>query len=693
MRANMKGNDLPMKKLLMNTLIIISIVSIYSFPKEKASSPLHPKYKKWLAEEVIYIITPREKNVFLKLETDRERDLFIEAFWSKRDPNPLTEINEFKDEHYRRIKYANRHFGRVSPLAGSKTDRGRNYIILGPPISIQTYENLSSIYPTIVWYYQGMSKYRLPDVFNIVFFKKRGTGDYRLYSPSMDGPQSLVAHISSGQIDSRSAYRELQSEVPALAQVSLSLLPGEPVFNEMSSVASDRLLFDINSAPQKTVKDEYAEKFLLYKNIVEVEYSVNYIGNDSLVHVIRDKSGIYFVNYLLELDRFSVNLYEDTYFTKLKLNGNISDLEGNTIYQYERSIPVEFGQELFNKIEAQKYSLHDVFPLVEGNYRFNLLVKNEASKEFTSIERDITIPQGVSLQMSNLILAYKREKDLSDKKKAFKIENLLLYPSPRNDFSPKDNFTLLFQIYGLSEELKEKGSLEIVIYKGEEKFRRQQKKLREYESLDFFMEEFSLVDFPSAYYKVRVSFFDEDENEILFKESRFSISPVASFPRPWINSIVHTSSDDPGYFYVLGSQLFNKKEYERARILLERAYRRNPTSLRFALGFSNVLFILKKYKPIIEIFTPFLMKNNSEVLEPLARSHHASGEFDKAISYYKEYISHYGVNYFILSLLGDCYYQKGNKKEALKALEKSLELNPNQEEIKKLVNSIKKEKK
>lgn len=573
MNINIKRNNFSMKKLFVNILMIILIISAYSFPNGKGRNPLNEKYKKWFEEEILYIITTNEKEIFLKLKTDREKDLFIEAFWKQRDPNPLIESNEFKDEHYIRIEYANHHFGRVSPLPGWKTDRGRIYITIGPPVSTQMYENLSSIYATIVWKYHGMSKHKLPDVFNIVFFKRRGTGDYRLYSTSMDGPQSLVAHISSDQIDSRSAYREFQSEAPALAQVSLSLLPGEPVFNKMLSVASDRLLFDINSALKRTVKDEYAEKFLLYKNIVEVEYLVNYIGNDSLVHVIRDKSGIYFVNYLLELYRFSVNLYEDTYFTKLIINGNISDQESNTVFQYERSIPVEFDQELFNKIKAQKYGLYDVFPLVEGDYRFNLLVKNEASKEFTSIEKNITIPQGFSLQMSNLILAYSGERDLSDKKKAFKVENLQLYPSPQNDFFPKDNLTLFFQIFGLSEELKEKGSLEIVIYKGEEKFRSQHKALREYESLDFFLEEFSLVDFPPAYYKVRVSFFDEDENEILFKESQFSISTVASLPRPWINSIVHTSSDDPGYFYVLGSQLFNKKEALKTR---EKSLELNP---------------------------------------------------------------------------------------------------------------------
>ncbi len=681
------------KKSSVSFLIILLFISINLYTKEKDLDTLSPKYKKWIEKEVVYIITAKEKEVFLKLETDRERDLLKEAFWKQRDSNPLTERNEFKDEHYKRIEYANHHFSRISPLPGWKTDRGRIYITLGPPISIQTYENLSSIYPTIVWYYQGMSKYRLPDVFNIVFFRKRGTGDYRLYSPSMDGPVSLVAYTSLGQTDSRSAYKELQSESSALAQASLSLIPGELVSSGYASVASDRLLFNINSAPQKLVKAEYSEKFLLYKDIVEVEYSVNYIGNDSLIRVIKDKSGIFFVNYLVELDRFFVNFYDDKYYTNLTINGRISDLEGNTIFQYERAIPIELDKNQFEQIKAQKFAFKDLFPLVEGNYRFNLLVKNEASKEFTSVEKDITIPSSSSLKMSNLILAYKKEKvPSSTKQQAFRGENYQLYSSPRNDFSSKDNLILSFQILGLSEKLKERGSLNFIIFKGEEKVRIHRKKLADYESSDFFLEEFDLKDFPPDYYKVRVSLFDKDEKEILFDESHFYISPVATLPRPWINSIVHSSSDDPIYSLILGEQLIKKREFEKARILLEKAYRQNPRSIQFARGFSNVLFMQKEYKQIIEILTPFLVEKKYEVLELLARSYHSLGEFNKAMSLYREYISHFGANFFILSLLGDCYYQLGNKEEALKVWENSLELNQNQEDIKKLVNLIKRKK-
>jgi len=690
MSGEMKDNYCLKKRLLLNFLIIVSISSISLFPNERDSRTLPLKYKKWLEEEAVYIITPKEKKVFLQLETDKNRDLFIKAFWKQRDPIPLTERNEFKDEHYKRLEYANRNFSRGTPIPGWKTDRGRIYIILGPPRDKQTYEDSSSAYPTTVWFYQGMSKYGLPDAFHVVFFKRRGVGDYKLYSPTMDGPQSLLAHGII--IDNRLAYKELLRSVPTLARVSLSLIPGDSMPGGVPSMASDRLLNNINSVPKEKVKDEYAEKLLMYKDIVEVEYSSNYIPNDSKISIIQDKSGIFFVNYLLEIDKFSLDYNEGRYFTKIAINGKISDLEGNIIFQYEKFSDLQFNKEQFDKIKSKKYSFQDIFPLVEGNCRFSLLVKNEASKEFTSVEKNITIPQSLSLQMSNLILAYRMEKKLSpDIKKAFKIDNFQLYPSAQNIFAPKDNLFLFFQIYGLNEQLRKEGTLEIVIYKGEEKFRARDKQLKEFESFEFFLEEFSLESFPPAYYKIRASLFNEKKQEIIYEEDYFSISPVAPIPRPWINSAILPPSGDPVYYHILGEQFINKRDIGKAKIFLEQAYRFNPTQIQFAMSYSTVLLILKDYKTVKEILTPFLMKENYEVLELLARSYHALGKFEKAISYYKDHISHHGINYPALTLIGDCYYQLGDKEEALKAWEKSLEINPNQEKIKKLVDSIKQE--
>ena len=98
---------------------------------------LEPQYKKWLDEDVVYIITPEERHTFLHLSTNEEREQFIEAFWQRRNPDPDSAENTYKEEHYRRIAYANEHF--ASGIPGWKTDRGKIYIMWGPPDEIDAH--------------------------------------------------------------------------------------------------------------------------------------------------------------------------------------------------------------------------------------------------------------------------------------------------------------------------------------------------------------------------------------------------------------------------------------------------------------------------------------------------------------------------------------------------------------------------
>ena len=95
-------------------------------------------YENWLKEDVAYIIDDRERAAFKSLQTNEEREKFIEQFWERRDPTPGTLENEFKEEHYRRIAYANEHFA-SDFLPGWKTDRGMIYIVYGPPDEIETH--------------------------------------------------------------------------------------------------------------------------------------------------------------------------------------------------------------------------------------------------------------------------------------------------------------------------------------------------------------------------------------------------------------------------------------------------------------------------------------------------------------------------------------------------------------------------
>ncbi len=131
-------------------------------------------YLRWLDEDAVYIIAPEERAAFLRLDTDEERNKFIEQFWLRRDPTPGTAANEFKEEHYRRISYANERF--ASSVPGWKSDRGRIYIMYGPPDQIESHPQHAV--PFEQWFYNHIEG--VGDRIVIEFEDRTGTGDYKL---------------------------------------------------------------------------------------------------------------------------------------------------------------------------------------------------------------------------------------------------------------------------------------------------------------------------------------------------------------------------------------------------------------------------------------------------------------------------------------------------------------------------------
>ena len=659
---------------------------------------LPERYKIWLEEEVVYIMSPIEKEVFLKLKTDRERDLFIEAFWKHRDPTPGTPENEFKKEHYSRIRYVNHFFGRQAPRPGWRTDRGRMYIILGEPNDIQRFEGKTQVYPTEIWFYQGKTNLGLPPGFNIVFFKERGIGEYKLYSPLQDGPQALMTSNFGDPLDYLGAFEQLRELEPDLAEVSLNLIPGErSLAGGRPTMSSDILIQRIETTPVRQMKEKYAKKFLEYKDSVGVEYSTNYIDSDSLIKIVKDPSGIYFVNYAVEPETLSVNLYEKKYYTTLKLNGKVSDMQGKTIYQFEKNISLEFNEEQMKQISHRPFSILDMFPLIPGNFRMSILLKNEISKEFTSVERDILIPsEGDALQMTSLFLGYKMKENKTSQSRLrpFQIGKQQIYFQANRVFLREDDLIVAFQIHGLDQALRGRGELRYVIFKDGKDFYTIAKKINEYSSMPNFVENFSLKEFLPAHYRIRVSLFI-DGQEVLFDTEEFDVTHVASIARPWIYTKFLHGTDDPVYDYLIGTQLFNSGKTTEARVRLEKAYRRKPESIDFALSLARAHMALSEYREIESVLLPFLNETQPPKYEAffiMGRAYQNLGRLSEAIQLFDKAISHYGINTNILNAVGECYFQLKRFEEALAVWEKSLEINPDQPQVKKNVEALKEKK-
>ena len=684
-----------MNRKFLAFLILFSLVPPLSLTQKKSLSELPQRYRKWLEEEVVYIISPIERDVFLQLRTDRERELFIQAFWNHRDPTSGTPENEFKTEHYRRISYANYSFGRGAPKPGWKTDRGWIYLILGEPSEIQRIIGETQVYNTEIWFYQGLTKYGLPAGFNLIFFQKDGVGEYVLYRPTSDGPQALMTSYLGDPANYLAAFRALKKINPNLAQISLSLIPGESIQAGRPSLSSDILLQNIFTVPQKEFTDKYAQKFLMYKDIVEVDYTANYIDNESMVRVLKDQSGIYFVHYAVELMRFSVQNYQDKYSTHFIINGLISDLKGKTIYQYEKPISIEFTKDELKRITYRPVDFYDMFPLLPGDYKFSVILKNEVSKEFTTFEEDIAIPEEESYtRMSRLILSYRIRQILSATNELipFGVGRDQIYSQPKKIFLPQDKLFVIFQILGMTPDLEQRGRLQFEFFKGNEPFLESSRNLRDYQTKNNFKEEFPLQNFPSDYYRLKVTLWDGNK-QISSQAEAFEVTAAAKLPRPWVYFKPLRPRNDPVYPYVLGVQLFNKGRLEEAQTELETAFHVRPDSLRYALNLARVYSVLDKHEKVKQTLLPFSKSSeaNYDVYFLLGKSHQALGEFNQAVSFYGKAISHFGVNINLLNSLGECYYRLGNSKEALAAWQKSLEINPKQPEIKKKLEELKKQ--
>jgi GWxTD domain-containing protein len=180
-------------------------------PRPAAADP----YTKWVTEDVAYIIRDEERDAFKRLQSDAERDHFIEQFWLRRDPTPDTVENEFKEEHYRRIAHANENF--ASSVPGWKTDRGRIYITYGPPDAKKSMASTLGPHSILTeqWLYYYLDGVR-KNVW-IDFIDSDGTGEYRM----TDGPAAIALLRANADIPKAGAT--VESTIPGAVVISVPL--------------------------------------------------------------------------------------------------------------------------------------------------------------------------------------------------------------------------------------------------------------------------------------------------------------------------------------------------------------------------------------------------------------------------------------------------------------------------------------
>jgi GWxTD domain-containing protein len=432
-------------------ICLVILLGVF-FPGVQAAAGPGKSYGRWL-DLVHYIITPAEKKVFLALDSDNQRDAFINLFWKLRDPSRETPQNEFKDQHIKRFNYANRYFKYGSPLPGWKTDRGRIYILLGPPVNREEI-NASALRPMLIWEYAGDVEKALPPVFRIVFYKKNRGDDYRLYVPAVDGPAALL-RAGIGEIDPHNyyqVYKAIHDAEPAAAEVSLSLVPGERLMDYSPSLQSPILISTIHELPQKKIDTNYARNFPRYKGIVETGVITDYISLKSDLYVLRDPVlDLNFVHFALRPDRVSVDYLaeKDCYYTNFQLMVFLKKGDAD-IYKYTREYPFYAG-----KKDAELRFSHGIivtgyFPIVEakGEMTFIAILQNSTGKELGYFETVIDTGghPGHGPRLFGPLVSYYVNRTPRAVYSAFNVMDIDIKADPARVFAPGDELYSFFSV-------------------------------------------------------------------------------------------------------------------------------------------------------------------------------------------------------------------------------------------------------
>ena len=305
-------------KTLCTTILLLGPLALSAVADDRVDK-LPEQWRKWLQQEVVYLITDVEKEAFLSLVTESERNSFAAAFWRQRDENPSTPENEYRDEHYARLAYANEFLGRDTFRQGWQTDRGRYYILLGPPRNRQNFDANDAVYQSELWWYDNpdLKRYGLPPYFFLLFFRRHGSGELELYSPILDGPRALLTGRDERSSDYRYeievAYASLLEVDPELAAASLSFRTDEGDLAQFSatSFGTMELMDQIVNVPYHLLDTRYAERVDFERGAVESDYLFTFVPSDGMMNVLPGPGDVAYLHWSMELAAKDVAFVQD----------------------------------------------------------------------------------------------------------------------------------------------------------------------------------------------------------------------------------------------------------------------------------------------------------------------------------------------------------------------------------------------
>ena len=368
-----------------------------------------PYYKRWVDNDVRWIITDEELSAFKKLATNAERDQFIESFWQRRDPTPDTEENEYKEEHYRRIAYANEHF--AAGIPGWRTDRGRMYIMYGKPDSIDAHPaggpylrpaeeggGSTTTYPFEIWRYRYLGG--IGQEIEIEFVDTCGCGEYRMTIDRSE--KDALLHVPNAGLTDMEAMGMASKADRFRGMESL----GKGFFN--SDAAQSTKQFDrletfarLNRAPEVKFKDlEAVVNTKIRYNLLPFDVRVDFvkITADTVLMPITvqvPNRELVFVN-KDGVQRGVVNIF-----------GRMTTLTGKVAQTFEDTLRLDVPAELLDKFVGNMALYWKALPVRPGRYRLDIVVKDVNGDKIGTFGQGIMVPEysDDKLSASSLILA------------------------------------------------------------------------------------------------------------------------------------------------------------------------------------------------------------------------------------------------------------------------------------------------
>src|SRR6267154_71313 len=427
---------------------------------KKTLKELDNSFKTWLNEDVTYIISPDERTAFLQLETNEEREQFIEQFWLLRSSNPDMPDNDFKEEHYRRIAYTNEHY--ASGIPGWKTDRGRIYIIWGAPDEIEshptggTYDRpmeegggSTSTYPWERWRYRYLEG--IQENVELEFVDPSGSGEYHLtMDPSEKDALLMVPGAGLTMMESMGLASKTDRFTRSDGTHMGISLGGTPAsLNEFTRL---ELYAKVQRPPAVKYKDLEA---LVTSRMVRDQVKFN--SRTDFLKVTND-TVLVPVTVQVPNNQLQFKNKDGVYTAQLNIFGRVSTLTNRVVQTFEDSVTRDYPESLYKQSMKLSSVYQKSLPLRPGLYRLDLVIKDVDSGNVGAVNTRLAVPryEDEKLEASSLILADQIEhvpaKQINTGQ--FVIGSSKVRPRMEADFTTADKLGIYMQVYNLTPDEK-----------------------------------------------------------------------------------------------------------------------------------------------------------------------------------------------------------------------------------------------